>query len=330
MSPSSNQSEFLHVANIVVPTTLPQTSVYDLPKSFVASYLNLLLSGQFAIDAGGADGVLTPEGILSLISEIRLRGTSKTGRSIGTFKKADFAALYYMRSFLAHAFGYRVNPTPITKGSTPVFAADVQLDFQMDHSDEERKTLLNADELSELSLEIDWRPYADVFSAGTITTGAAGIALKVAVRQFTADAFKKVPYGLHICEYKEAPVVAAQSDFQFKLQRKNLLRGVMIKTFTRNAVIYHTPVDTVINSVKILGNKKEIKNFSSQTMLKAENQSLYGITPATGYTFIDFMSNKRWEQILDEREYGDVDIVMDVNGIANSVVRVYPIEVQLN
>ena len=328
MAPQNN-AEFIHLLNIPVPTTLPGTSSVDLPKAFVHAYFNLLLMGQFAIDGGGADGVLTPEGILSLISEVRLRGTSKKGRSIGTFKKADFAALYQLRGFMGHAFGYRTNPTPITKGSTPLFAADIQLDFQMDHSDDERKTFLNADELEELVLEIDWRPYTDVFSAGTITTGAAGIKLAVATRQYVDKAYLAAPYGLNIFDYREQPVVAAQSDFTFRLQQKKLLRGVLLKTFTRNAVVYHTPVDTVINSIKFLGDKKDIKNFASQTMLKAENQANYGITPATGYTFVDFMANKRWAQILDERDYGDVELVLDVNTVADAVVRAYPVQVQI-
>lgn len=325
----NKQSEFVRVKTEAVPTTLPGTTRTDLGLTEVMQYLNLYLSGEFDVAGGGADGVFTPEGTLSLISEIRLIGTSKTGRNVGIIKRFDFAAAYQLAGFLSGVLGYRETPAVITKGSTPEFAVDSQLDFQMQHSTDPRKTLLKCGEFSALTLECDWRPYTDVFSAGTITTGGAGISLRVSARQFTDLASKQGKYGIHIGSYQEKAVVAATSDFTFDVKRGYYLRGIMVKTFTRNAVIYHTPVDTVINSLTLKCDKKERKHFDSIGVLKAENQQTYKFTPATGYSFIDLMPDRRYDNLLNERAFGNVELTLDVNAVANSVVRIYPVEIML-
>jgi hypothetical protein len=328
---SLREQELILIKNESIPAALPGTTKTVIPCANIASYLQLTLTGGFDIAGGGADGVLAPEGILSMISEVRLTGTSKSGKSVGQIFRADFGALYVLQSMLRHSLGYRANPTPITKGATPTFAVDASIDFEMLHSDMQRKTNLNMDDLSDLTLECDWRPLGtDVFTAGTITATTTPISLAVSTKRYSDAVAKGGKYGLKIVGQREKALNGASSDFTFDgLQRGKLLRGILIKTFTRNAVTYHTPVDTILSNITVLGDNKPVRYYDSQAILKAENQRSYGLSPITGYCFVDFMQGGHWDTILRENQYGTIDLKLSVANIANGIVRVYPVEVQL-
>ncbi len=60
------------------------------------------------------------------------------------------------------------------------------------------------------------------------------------------------------------------------------------------------------------------------------NADLYQLRSAdlpTGYAFLDLMPEGRYDTIVDTRIYRDVNLILDVNGVANSKVRVYPVEI---
>ncbi len=297
-----------------------------LPITEVIRRLNLYLSGTVSVDAGGVDGVLTGENVLSLIRAITIEATSSSRREIGKIKYADFAAYYRLQQFLKGLPGSYLDPTPITKGSVASpFNANVSIDFEQAFSQDPRQTLLNTTELTSLSLIVDWGDSSDMFSAGTITFPAC--TLRVDASEFVDAPSKAQKYGLNQFSFIEPPsTTAANTRLAVDLKRGYLLRGFMVKQFTRTANA-HTPVSTVVNNVSLELNREVRKSFSWATLQASNKEQFQIATMPTGYAFVDLMPEGRYDSIVDTREFRDVNVILDVNGVANSFVRIYPVEI---
>lgn len=323
----SSESYALETINFPAPTAGVSTTRTKLPASGALRNIQLLLNGSVTMDAS-ADGALVSEGIKALINEIRIVGQPKgSGKEVGILKKIDFAALYRFNHIMESIAGLELNPTPITKSAAnSPFYVSANIDFRMPWSNNERRSLLLADQIQELYLEVDWLPLASAFTAGVPSVGSTPITLQGVVEYFT-DAYSKnpqVPYDQFLQVYREKPVLASQSDFSFELNGKEKLRGIMIKTFTRSGVSTHTPVDSVINSITLMADNKPVKAFPSLNSLKAKNQRVYGVAMATGYSFLDFMSEKSFDTIFPLHLYNAVELRLDVTLVSNAVCRIYP------
>ena len=281
------------------------------------------------IDAS-ADGVLGAEGIAAIISEIRITGDpKKAGKQVGTLKKIDFAAAYQLNTILESFAGYRLEPTPITKSAAnSPMNISVDVDFRMPWCQSGTQNLVACRGYPEFNARNRLAPTnrcgdnrrANCWNNSHIVIcnrqalhGSCnrGRAISAECLRFHGKAGNGGAIGLHV-----------------DLDGKEGLRGVLIKTFTRNGVIYHTPVDTVINSVKLMVNNKPSRFYPSLKVMKAENQRIYGVSIPTGYAFLDFMSEGNFDTMLPLSKFGSVQLQLDVNAIANSVVKIYPIKVR--
>lgn len=309
-------------------------TITKIPDTEVIRFLNLYLSGTVSVDGGGADGVLTPEGMLSLIRNISIEASSGTRRELNKIKWGDIAAFYNLQKFLKSVNGYYLNPTPITKGSAASpFAFDLQIDFEMARSKNPRATMLNANRditRGTFNLKLDWGTSADMFSAGTITYPTTPN-MKIYALEHRDDLTKQGRYGINLLQYKEQAVPATTTRQLIDLKSGYLLRGVLIKAFTRaGGVYYHTPSDAIINAVSLEVDRDVVKEFDWK-ILQAQNIYDYHMSSAsvlTGYAFLDFMPELSWDTIIDTRKAKtDVNLVLNVTGGATSYVRVYPVEV---
>ena len=318
--------KFRHLETISFSDT-PGPSRTKLPVTDVYRQLALYLSGTVTVDAGGADGVLTAESILSLMRNIKVEGTSRVRTKLSDIKNADAAALYQIAHFLRGTPPLYSDPTPITKGSAlSPFSFMLPIEFSMPFSQDPRQSLLRTaqEEVASLNLLIDWGNSADVFSAGTITafTGT----LRISAAEFVDEFIKGQKYSLHTIGYIEEDTIATNTKKQIRLKRGNVLRGVMLKQFTRSGVYYHTPHEAAVTEVALHVNRVEKKSFTWKE-LQAQNKIDYGmVTVPTGYAFLDLMPEARYDTVVDTSRYDDIDIFLNVTGTANSYVRAYPVE----
>jgi hypothetical protein len=297
----------------------------QLPITEVIRKLVLRLSGTMT-EGGTADGTLTPEGMASLLRNIEIVGTSSSRSQVGKIKSADFAAFVTLQKFLKGFGGSYLAPTPITKSSAASpFNLTCSIDFELPYSQDPRQTLLNTQELTSLYLNCDWGDASDVMSSGSWTFPSCS--LEVAVSEFVDDNAKAQRYGLNQFSYIEVPTTSSNTRLSIDLKRGNLLRGFLIKQFTRNAVYYHTPVTTVINSVSLELNR-EVKEKATFAMLQAMNMERYQMASVpTGYAFMDMMPEALYDTLVNTNEMRDCNVILDVNGVANSFVRIYPVEI---
>jgi hypothetical protein len=322
-SPIIRIDKFRNVETVQKPATASPTRTV-LPVTESLRGLQLVLSGT-CTEGGSAGGTLTTEAVLSLIREITIEATSSSRREIGKIKKADFAAMYRLAHLMKGVAPSYLDPTPITKSAAASpFRAVVPIDFEFLQSQDPRQTLLNSTELTSLSLIVDWGDASDLFSTGSWTFPTCS--LEINAKEFTDDFSKSQKYGLNQLSYIQQVTTATNSRLAIDLKRGYLLRGLLIKQFTATGYPM-TPVSSVINSVSLELNR-EVRKKMSWTALQALNMEQYQIaTMPTGYAFLDFMPEGRFDTIIDTRVFRDVYVILDVTGVGSSYVRVYPIEI---
>jgi hypothetical protein len=296
----------------------------NIPITEVIRKLKLCLSGTMT-EGGTAGGTLANEAMLSLIRAITIIGTSSKRTEIGKIKFADFAAFYRLQHFLKGVEGHYLDPTPITKSAAASpFYANLNIDFEMPWSQDPRQTLLNTTELTSLSMLVDWGDASDVITGGAWTFPTCS--LEVYADEFVDDGTKAHKFGINQFSYLEQSTTSSNTRLAIDLKRGYLHRGIMIKQFTRTAY-GHVPVETVVNSYSFELNR-EIKKTGSWAVLQASNKERYGLANVPkGYAFIDFMPEKRYDTLVDSRKYRDVNLVLNVNAVPNSFVRIYPVEI---
>lgn len=312
------------VETVQMPATASPTRT-NLPITETIRRLFLRLSGT-ATEGGVGDGTLTAEGVLSLIRNIRVSGTSSSRPEIGHIKNADLAGLYTLQTFLKGISQAILQPTPIAKGSVASpFSVSLPIDFEMPFSQDPRQTLLNTSELTSLALEVDWGAVTDMIGGlGTWTLPTCS--LEVYADEFVDDHSKGARYGLNQFSFIETATASANTRLTIDLKRGYMLRGLLVKQFTRTAFA-HTPVATVINTVGLEVNR-EVRKAVSFAALQDMNRDAYQMaTVPTGYAFLDLMPEGRYDTIVDTRQFRDVNVVLNVNAVANSFVRVYPVEI---
>ena len=331
-NPLPKEGKFRLVEAVPCPV-VPGPTRTKLPITEVIGKLNLRIAGE--ITAAVKDAAVNPGGILNLIRNMTVEATSSSRREVGKIKSLDFKAAYVLQQFLKYIAGENVLPgvpaTGVLTAAAPYpISADVQLDFEFAHSESSRQTLLNTTELTSLYLNLDWGDANDVATLGA--GGTVGFSvnpiLKVSAEEYSDLQSKSHRYGINACNYIEVPIAGANTRLLIDLKRGYLLRGFMIQQFTRAGVYYSTPVDTVINSIALELNREVRKSFDDFLILQAQNQYDYHMAvPELGFAFIDLMPDGKYDQLIDTRRFRDVNVVLNVNAIGSSFVRIYPIEI---
>lgn len=320
--------KFRSIEDVAIPAAAGPTRT-KLPITEVIQCLNLFLDGTVTIAVADAKGFLG-EGVLSLIRGVTVEAVSASRREVGKIKFADFAALYNLNKFLRGTTGLYSIPDNAKQQVATAIKADVQLDFQFPHSESSRQTLLNTTELTSLEAILDWGTYADFIDddGGKATVTLPNTVCRIGARELVDVDAKQVRYGINQFTYQEIPVINANSRLQVDLKRGYLLRGFLIKQFTRNGVYYHTPVNTAINSIKLELNRNVKIEFKDWDVLQGQNIYDYRMPSCpTGYAFIDLMEDGKYDKIINTNTYRDVNVVLDVPGLANGYVRIYPVEI---
>jgi hypothetical protein len=267
-------------------------------------------------------GALGAEQPLSVIRSIELQGSPS-----GLIKRADAAAMFRLQHILKGTPGFL---TALTSVATTNFEFHLDLDFELEGIwGSERDTLLRGKDYSSLDLVINWGDKSDIIGGATTWALSAVQAILFAHEYRDPESLNPPkPYKLHRVQYEEEPVPSATSQFEMLLRGKNVLRGVLIKQFTRAAgITCHTPVNTIINGVKLELDSDSRENWTPYSTLRGDNKVSFSIeTPATGYAFLDLMRGTRAKEINVNR-YATPRLLFDVNAVSDGYIRIYPIEV---
>jgi len=341
--------KFRPLRTILYPGVPTQTRD-ALPVTEVYQSLNIRMTGVVTTDPAVVPTGNTPEGALSFIRRLVLEGSSNKRRAAyAQFKVGDVAAMYNLQRFLRNVAGVILNPAFAAAATPYPMSFDLQLDFEMPHTSDPRRTYLNAaEDLETLTAIIDWGDGTDVHVPGAAATVASGgIVAQVVIsgRELTDPNAKSFKYGVNTLSYQEIQVNAAVNNLEFNLRRGNLLRGVLIKAFCIDpvpiavlvpATVAHTPVDDIILSARFLLNRETKIDMFDWGTLQGQNLIDFKM-PALipGYAFIDFMEDGNFNKIIPTNEFRDVTLQFNVQPSALSVapltaisyIRVYPIEI---
>jgi len=338
---------FRPLRTILYPGNPTQTRD-PLPITEVYQSLNIRMTGV-ATTAAVAPTANSPEGALSFIRRLTIEGSSTSRRAAyGQFKIADVAAMYNLQRFLRNVAGVQLNPLFAAPATPYPMSFDLQLDFEMPHTSDPRRTYLNAKkDLESLSIIIDWGSGNDVWVPGAlaVTEGAIVAQIVVSGRELTDPNAKMFDYGVNTLTFQEQQINAITNNLEFNLRRGNLLRGVLIKTFCVDpvpiaaalpATVAHTPVDDIITSVRFLLNRETKTDFVDWGTLQGQNLIDFRMPGlVVGYAFIDFLEDGNFNKIIPTNEFRDVTLQLNAQPSALSLapltavsyIRVYPIEI---
>lgn len=328
----------LRVIQNFQPAVYPQVGQrLQLPRDFVYSKFYLKMQCQVDIAAGGgADGALNAEQPWSLIRNIQIVSSAPSRTTLAEIRNLDFAAMGVLdRIFSGTVDQVAALAAPGIQAATQIIA-QCEVPFYLPRTVNPRAGALNTHELSALDMVVDWGTGTDLITGGTrVITLSNGI-LQVSAEEYLDVPSNQAKYAVNLARTLEYPAVAASTQFPVDLKRGFPLRGVLIKTFTRAAgVVAHTPVDTKINAVSVMVNGVPKMQWASNGVvnsgwiaLQAENKTMFGLeaVPA-GYAFVDFMPDGQFDRLLRASDYTSIGLSLDVNTLADSVIRVYPIEI---
>jgi hypothetical protein len=291
----------------------------------VLQELILRVTSEVTVSGGSSSGTLISEQPHSLVRNVAVEG----GKS-GLIKNADAAALYRLQQFLKQSTGERTAlANADAQTSTPI-AFTLEIDHELTGVvGHERDTLLKGPDEKTLDLVIDWGNVGDLITGGDRTNSIANTQAVLAVREFRDSASIARRYELHKFGYIEpSGANTTSTDFEVPLKGKKILRGVLVKEFTQaSGVTSHTPVNTIINKVKLDLDGDIRQEWGSWDALRADNMQQFQITSMPiGYSFIDFMAGGRAQEI-NVAGYTNPRLIFDISAVTNGKIRVYPIEI---
>jgi hypothetical protein len=312
---------------------VPSLTSTSLPITEVVKRLEVLLKGTATVTAPSSGNVeYQAEGILSLIRRLTVVATSSARSDYGQIKVADFAAHYQLTQFLKGTSPQLVQPG--TAVGTYNFRANLSIPFEFDFSQNPRATLLRGIELSSLRLDVDWGDVNDVVKTNAGNVALSNVQLEIETSEFTDEDSKNRAYGINQFSYIEQAINAAGTRIPIDLKRGYLLRGFLIKQFTRaTGGAAMTPVaDGVINSVQLEVNR-EVRSVYGWNNLRASNKVNYNMDAVPdGYAFFDLMEEGQFDTMIDTRDSAgtrDVFLYLDAQPASggNTNVRIYPVEI---
>jgi hypothetical protein len=319
----------------MAPTVFPSTTREKIPRDFIYEAFKLAVAVQVDVAAGGgADGVLNPEQPECLLRELRILAGSSSRANVAELRKIDVPALRVFTAMLQHAFPVHVAlAIPGIQAATQI-SSIMEIPFYIPRSEKPGVAALNCHELQSLDIELDWGNDVDLIAGGTRVQTLSNAIAQLSGAERLEDA-ANVRYAVNLMRYQEFTGVTANSRFPVEIKGTRLLRGLGIKQFTRAAgVNAHTPVNTIINSVtlEINGTPKlqwltNGRANSGWALLQADNTEHYQIAIPTGYGLVDLMKKGGLAQLIRESDYTTVNLILDVNTIANGCLRIYPLEI---
>jgi len=308
---------------------LAQVTRTPLPTGEVVQGLNILVTG--VCDIVAVDGLgLSPEHPLPLIRDIQIVASSRSRPEIGEIKRSDAAAAYQLAHYFRGTPGLVLPMADaVVQAATP-FAFDIDLPFELQHALNPAMTLLNSQELASFDLIIQWEDATGLIipDVGTETTITL-CQVRVTAREYTDTLTKAARYGINRFRTLDIPIPAANAGQRIDVKGGYYLRGLLIKQFTQAAgENYHTPVATILNGLEFQLNRNPKVRYPFLAQLDADNKVVYSMELLpVGYTMLDFMREKRPDSLIDSRTVDSLELVADVNFVADGRLRVYPIEV---
>lgn len=307
-----------------------------LPRDFIYNALKLRLQYQVDVAAGGgADGALAAEQPWSLIRNLQVIGSSSSRTKIANIKDGDLRAQSILQGFLQHQLpSATALAIPGIQAAT-ICTAEVEIPFYLPRCANPRMAALNCHELSSLEVAIDWGGDMDLIVGGTRVTTITNIIAQFHGDEFLDDLSNGTKYAINMLRKIELTGVTANTALTQKIEGTNLLRGFLIKQYTRPAgSTVPTPVDTIINGARIdINGTPKIEYRSSGAaasgwnLLQRDNWDLYSCTAIpVGYAFIDLMRQGQFDELLRESDFTTIQLVLDVNTIANGCINIYPVE----
>ncbi len=328
----------------IQPTAFPSITRIPIPRDFVYSKFLLRLTGSVTVAGGAGDGALVAEQPWSLLRSVRIEASSPSRPNVAEIRAGDFAALGVFNRFFAGTPPVAaVLAIPGIQAATPI-SAQCDIPFYIPRCGRLRDPFsnlltaaINCHELASLDLVVEWGAgQGDMIFGGDRVITLNNIQLQVEAEEYLDDLSNVGRYAVNISRMIEFSSIAATTNFPVDLKRGFITRGVLIKQFTRPAgQTDHTPVNTVINAVSVMVNGIPKIQYASTgvaasgwLMLQAENRTVFGLeaSPA-GYAFLDFMSDGMLDRLSLGSDYTSIGLNLDINTIANSVMRVYPVEI---
>lgn len=177
--------------------------------------------------------------------------------------------------------------------------------------------------MSLLTMRVTTGTATDCFdaTAGVMTsfTGTLELWVEETAELDPADRFEG--RFLKQISYQEAIVTAANSALQFQLPIGAGFRQARIFTTDGPAAYRDTPVDTLVNSVKVLSGL-DVRFDMSWTNLRAKNIEDYDLNPRTllptGIGIVDLCPDGHLNTMFDLRSASQAFIVMDVAAPVNA------------
>jgi len=287
-----------------------------LDRGWVYRELYLELTGSVTISGAGNSGSapLSPEGI---IRRLRLRkNTTNDVISMDFHALAHFTRVFYPTQ---GDVGYStVDPTSAT---TQDFRVYVVVPLWHPQVAKPIEWALNAINLNDLRLEVDWGGIADVVGDATATWSTEP-ELRVSKYVHTGGAVP--PHrGWRITNQISAAIDTAASGRRLELQPGEMFRGFLIRTQSGST---RAPARDVINELSL--------STGSETFFKVTESDLAFIPTIrkdggavdTGYYFWDMLGDGYGTEALDTRGWNDLSIIADVSAPTNAYIDVYPVE----
>lgn len=307
-----------------------------LPRDFIYNALKLRLRYQVDVAAGGgADGALAAEQPWSLIRNLQVIASSSSRTKIAVIKDGDLRAQSILQGFLQHQLPNATGLAIPGIQAATICSAVVEIPFYIPRCANPRMGALNCHELNSLEVAIDWGGDMDLIVGGTRVTTLTNIIAQFSADEFLDDLSNGSKYAINMLRKIELTGVTANTALTQKIEGTNLLRGFLIKQYTRPAgSTVPTPVDTLINGVRVdINGTPKIEYRSSGAansgwnLLQRDNFDLYScLAIPAGYAFLDLMRQGQFDELLRESDYTTIQLVLDVNTIANGCINIYPVE----
>jgi hypothetical protein len=322
----TREAQLRPIKTITAPSTAGPTTT-EIPRDFVLQDLILSVSAVVTVTSAGTAAV-TSEQPFNLIRSIEISGSPKIAGQRATLKRADAAALFRLQHILKGTEGLN---TPIA--STPVtvtISYELDLDFELEGMGANRRdTLLRGRDWNSLDLTINWGDLTDIITVGTGSIALSAAQAVLSVHEFRDPLSLAQNYESQRIVYDEQAVPSATAAQEFLLRGRNILRGILIKQFTRaSSANAHTPVNSIINAVSLELDSDRRQYWNPYSTLRGDNKTAFSLeTLPTGYAFLDLMKGKNRDTQINVNSYSSPLLLFDVNAVTNGYIRIYPIEI---
>jgi len=287
------------------------------------------LSGSLVVTVGTTNAPLSP---LPLIQKLELVADGR--KILWTAAGIDLWELCHIHRGKAP----ELNPPALGVATNP-FSATIVIDNSAIRMQFPADSMFDPREYEKIELRVTWGTVANVISAGTATVSAA-TQIDAQIQQTTVGV-QHIGFN-RVIQFDEQSVVAASSNFTFNVPRSGLLAGILLRSSTNAAGIV-TPVDSIVNFVTVKSDNSfnHLDRLAWNT-LKARDTVEFQLDTAqvnqtgaalalpglglntgfmTGFAYVDFTEDGLLSSTLNTLALNVLQLIFDVNGVANAVIR---------